>query len=1632
MKSLISQKLCFLLLIITIMSFSLITKATAAGAVRNVPGKYSTIQAAINAASNGDTILIAEGTYSQKSINVTKSVTIASEYSVDGKESHIGATVIDGGRGTSGDYIFKTSEGIGPVTFSGLTIKGSRKSIIGNSEIHVDHSHFINASDQVSFEAEGRGSVKHCTFETPSDDGVDVDAKPDTKASIEIAHNSFVNCGDDGIEIRLYKRSSSAPLMPYYIRNNTFINAEEDGIQLIDEVSSRNESSRVFYISNNLIVSSGDAGIGCMPGMNTIENFGGAAGMKEPVYITNNTIIGGNYGITGGDNTVVLNCIIKDNSGTGVNKVNGQGIVDYTVFHNNGKLITNSIEGGTNFKNVDPQIDSKTYQLRSGSFCIDQGTARYTHKGTVVLDLSSSAYKGSAPDLGAFESGSTSSQKNQAPVVDAGTDKVIYHPTNKVSLNGSVTDDGLPNNSLSKAWSKESGSGSVTFSSKNSEASTATFSLMDIYSLKLTGNDGTLVSNDKVIVRYVKDGKGVTHTLKNDLFIEAENYSYLYGTANVISDSAAKGNKAIETVDGKGTHAFADYNIVTTQQNVDLYVWVRMKAPNSSGNSLNIEFNGSSTTTSTASVTADNKYSWKKMPTVFPTEAGNWRLRVKAKEDGVAWDQIAISTKADFVPDQNSTDPDPTSDPTPDPTPDPGTTQTIKAKVSTSADDAEESDSGSMTLSSSDLELVSDKSRGNQTVGMRFKGIDIPRKATIVNAYIQFKADETNTQAASLTLRGEATGSAAPFTASRKNITSRKLTSASVVWKPKSWTSVGEKGTSQRTSNIAAVIQEIVNQTGWSAGSSLVIIVKGNGKRTAEAYNGDKAGAPTLHIEFSTSGSQPPPQAPPTQTPPTVKITKPANGLTIDEGVSVSFSGSGNDPEDGNVTSKLVWSSNLDGTIGKGGSITTSSLAPGKHTITATVTDSDGLKGSEKITVTVKPKGTTANKLDVRIAASADDAEESDSGSMSLTSSDLELVSDKSRGNQTVGLRFKGIDIPKQATIVNAYIQFKADETNTQAASLTLRGEATGNAAPFTASRKNITSRKLTSASVVWKPKSWASVGEKGTSQRTSNIAAVIQEIVNQTGWSAGSSLVIIVKGNGKRTAEAYNGDKAGAPLLHIEFAASGTPPPVQPGQAPTAKAQEITLNENESADITLSGSDPDKDSLTFYVISEPKNGTLLGIPPKLTYTPKANYSGSDNFTFMVSDGTMDSKAATVTLTITPVKVTVPDNPKPKTGCFSDLFTDTEVWSTPGSPFPGYLKPFDDPIFGTKITRVTDPGRNIPNVNKTWESVARHHYSKDQAWNADQTLLMLDRGTSSGELYLDGETYEPLFIKDAPGINRWHPTDPELQIYVRKNRIGVWNVITNKNTVIAELSGYSDFRIGPSEGNVSNDGNRLVVVAMNPSGQKVAFAYDLKAKKKYPDLKLASRYNMLTISPLGNYIVGNGDHLHSTTGEDQTQVYDLNGNKVGSLWSEYGRPSHYDLTVDGNGDEVAVGVSKSNPDKGRVIKRRLTDGKVTVLTPGGWASHTSARNIRRPGWAYATYKRGTSNKWLPYSDEICAVKLDGSMTVQRLGHTHSERSGYLSEQHGSVSPDGTKVIFASNWDDPNRNIAAYVIEVCPE
>lgn len=84
----------------------------------------------------------------------------------------------------------------------------------------------------------------------------------------------------------------------------------------------------------------------------------------------------------------------------------------------------------------------------------------------------------------------------------------------------------------------------------------------------------------------------------------------------------------------------------------------------------------------------------------------------------------------------------------------------------------------------------------------------------------------------------------------------------------------------------------------------------------------------------------------------------------------------------------------------------------------------------------------------------------------------------------------------------------------------------------------------------------------------------------------------------------------------------------------PVANPQSVTVLENTSASITLTGSDPGNNPLTYTIVNSPTNGTLSGSAPDVIYQPNAGYLGHDSFTFSVNDGVTDSVPAQVSITV--------------------------------------------------------------------------------------------------------------------------------------------------------------------------------------------------------------------------------------------------------------------------------------------------------------------------------------------------------------------------------------------------------------
>ncbi|MCC7375188.1 MAG: tandem-95 repeat protein [Verrucomicrobiales bacterium] len=94
---------------------------------------------------------------------------------------------------------------------------------------------------------------------------------------------------------------------------------------------------------------------------------------------------------------------------------------------------------------------------------------------------------------------------------------------------------------------------------------------------------------------------------------------------------------------------------------------------------------------------------------------------------------------------------------------------------------------------------------------------------------------------------------------------------------------------------------------------------------------------------------------------------------------------------------------------------------------------------------------------------------------------------------------------------------------------------------------------------------------------------------------------------------------------------------------APVAVSSTITLNEDDTVPFLLLASDVEGSTLSYTITKMPTKGTLGGEAPNLTYTPNANYNGTDSIQFTANDGlTNTTNTAAVTFKIAPVN----DGPK--------------------------------------------------------------------------------------------------------------------------------------------------------------------------------------------------------------------------------------------------------------------------------------------------------------------------------------------------------------------------------------------------
>ena len=390
----------------------------------------------------------------------------------------------------------------------------------------------------------------------------------------------------------------------------------------------------------------------------------------------------------------------------------------------------------------------------------------------------------------------------------------------------------------------------------------------------------------------------------------------------------------------------------------------------------------------------------------------------------------------------------------------------------------------------------------------------------------------------------------------------------------------------------------------------------------------------------------------------------------------------------------------------------------------------------------------------------------------------------------------------------------------------------------------------------------------------------------------------------------------------------------------------------------------------------------------------------------------------------------------------------------PTLAMPEYLKPVIDPVFKTKVTRIGDQKayQDFFKLSSAPPNV-RHHYSRDQPWNVDGSLLLLSHPTKPAPI-LDGKTYQILRRANLPRWPLWSYVNPKKVYGITYNfqfsscNVDTCDTTDKKYDLIRDFSKVTEdnpvaidyLSVGEGEGNISND-DKMAVFQAKSGKNTFLITFDILQNK------VISRYqipngkwpNNVTMSQSGKYVVVNWGDANSAR-HTGLELYDANLNFIRQLAPGYG---HGDTAFnESTSKEYFVMMIYYTDNSTAGIKAYSlsanTNEDIDVLkmdnpgTPKFFpAGHISCRNVNRPGWCYISGTgKGQENRWIGY-DEVFAIKLDGSQKVNRFAHMHrtTTNNEYLSLAMAVPNRDGTKVVWASDWQKgAGSPIYSYVAE----
>lgn len=366
-------------------------------------------------------------------------------------------------------------------------------------------------------------------------------------------------------------------------------------------------------------------------------------------------------------------------------------------------------------------------------------------------------------------------------------------------------------------------------------------------------------------------------------------------------------------------------------------------------------------------------------------------------------------------------------------------------------------------------------------------------------------------------------------------------------------------------------------------------------------------------------------------------------------------------------------------------------------------------------------------------------------------------------------------------------------------------------------------------------------------------------------------------------------------------------------------------------------------------------------------------------------------------------------------------------------PKPAYLASIIDSTFGAKITCVGN------------ENGKRNSYPTLQPWNADKSLAFLSWNTpgfdiidgGSGANGPTGKPYE--YIREAPhGLNYpfWSAVDPDLMLGNTNPSNGValirkWRPSTGVFETLGSISGLAMLSRGKGEGGQSRNDRRAAFNYRTTTGEIGVLVWDFQLNREISRRAFTTgEPDNCSISVSGEFVIVAHNNQSGSGPGYGTWLY-----RAADMAPRYQISpvmSHRDVAVAADGGDLLAYVQAGGAGAAarRLLDQTTAPPETFVIAGSAGIAHISGGCWDLPG--YVLISCNTDNPTVAGNDQLYLVKTDGSKVVRVFcfAHTAQPRSTYKYElsTHGSVSRDGTKVMWGGGWSDPTENVG-YVAEM---